>query len=116
MKLKITGKGMTRAAFKEFAPDIFRGFIIEHVEDKSAVEVGKFLESASMWDLVPENQKRFLISYAPWPVEWLDTKWVIESIAKGNKAAALLIVTSPELQAKITESVREIKEKVGEWI
>lgn len=112
MKLNITAKGATRAAFKEFAPIMFRGFIVEAVKEKSAIEVGKFLETATMWDWVPQGYKKFLISLRPWPLEWLDTKWVIEAIAQGNKAAGVLLITSPELQEIIAESVKDIKERL----
>jgi len=112
LKLNITGKGVTKAAFKEFAPGIFRGFIEELVKPKSALEVAQFLETATIWDWVPEGQKKFLISYAPWPLEWLTTQWIIDAIARGNKAAGYLLITSPDLLDRITESVKDIKARL----
>jgi len=112
LKLNLDPKGMTRGAFKELAPGLFRGFIVEIVKPKTALEVAEFLETATIWDWVPDAQKNFLISLRPWPLEWLDTKWILESITNGNKAAGYLLIASPNLQDRIAESVKDIKERL----
>ena len=111
-KLNLNPKGMTRGVFKELAPGLFRGFIEELVKPKSALEVAQFLETATIWDWVPEGQKKFLISYAPWPLEWLTTQWIIDAITRGNLAAGCLLITSPDLLDRITESVKDIKARL----
>jgi len=97
---------------KESAPEMLSGIIAESIKGKEVEEVYDFLLNANIWDLVPQGQQQFLLSYKPWGLDWLTLEWLVSQIDNINRAVSCLIRTSPELQAKLSSDIQAIKQKL----
>ena len=109
MKLKFSSRAITRGFAKEFAPDILKGILEEEVQDKTVKDFYEWIDSTNLWDKIQPGQQQFLLSYKPWTLDWLTIDFIIGAIAKSNKTLALLITTSPELQGKLEDEIKDIK-------
>jgi hypothetical protein len=109
MKLQISGKSITRAAIKEFAPDLVSSTIGGWVKGKTVKEFYNFLETGDLWDKLPPGRQEWLLSHRPWDLHWLTLYWIIGAIGKANRSLGYLIANSPELQSKLQENISQIK-------
>jgi len=109
MNLRVSGKGIIRAAANEFAPDVLSGNIEGWVEGKTVKQFYDFLEIGGLWDRVPTGQQEWLLSYKPWDLHWLTLHWIIGAIGKANRKLGYLIANSPELQNKLQENISQIR-------
>ena len=110
MKLRISGKGIIKAAIKEGAPEIFCGVIAQWVDGKDTKQFYEFLDSGSFWDKVPVQNQRWLLSYRPWDLKWLTLDWAMGAIGKANMKLGFLVGSSRELQTKLDAGIKELKE------
>ncbi len=112
MKLNLSGKSVTKALAKEFAPDILSGLLQEEAQDKTVEGFYNWLDTGSLWSKIPQGQQQFLISYKPWSLQWLDIDFIVGAIAKANKTLAILVATSSQLQTKLIAEIADIKERL----
>jgi len=103
---------LIRGAFKTSAPRMLRGFVLEEIRDKSSSEVYSFL-LRDIWDSIPGNMREFLISYKPWPLEWLTVEWVQETISITHPSIAAAISDSEKLRSSIQASIDKIVENLS---
>lgn len=111
-KLPVDGKEVTRNLFRMNAKGLLRGIIKERVESKTTGQVYEYLLDLDLWGNMPPNVEQFLVSFAPWDLDWLTLDWVYNVICTSNKVAASSIITSPELQRKIKDNIAVLKERL----
>ena len=103
---------MTRGAMKQAAPRLLKGYLLTHLQVRSNEEVYDVLRD-DLWHLVPEAQQEFLISYKPWPLDWLTVDWVKDVVSETHPAIASAIDSSAMLQESISRSIATINENLS---
>lgn len=98
---------LTRGFFKETAPRLLKGYLNEQLHAMSNAEVYNYLKG-DIWSTAPENQKQFLMSYKPWPLDWLTVEWIRDVVALTHPAVAAAIDSSPMLKESLSENIRTI--------
>ena len=109
-KIPIDGKEVTRNLFRMNAKGLLKGVIKERVESKTTAQIYDYLLNLDLWGGMPPNVEQFLVSFAPWDLDWLTLDWVYHVIYSSNKVAASSIITSPQLQQKIKENIAVVRE------
>lgn len=107
------------AIMAELAPDAIESILGEWLGDKSPGEAYQFLiqhRNDDWYDLLPQKAKVAIRKLPPIDLDWLDTKWVIQAIAKVNPKVASLIMGSPQLQAIVTDKAQRLRERIARCV
>lgn len=106
------GSAITRAMAREFAPELFLGFIEEEVKDTSISSFYKFIENDGIWKQMPDNVKSLLMKFRPWDLHWLTVAYCVGAMTKANPTIGSLVASSPELQKQLEGEIQAIKNKL----
>jgi len=102
------------AIINEFAPDAVQVVLDELLGSKSVQEAYEFFvqhRDDDWYDLLPSKAQRAIKKLAPINLDWFDTQWTVQAIAKVNPRVASLILGSEELQAILSQKIELLKER-----
>jgi len=105
------------AIVNEFAPDVFKNALNHFLSNKTKEEVYSFLtqhEAEDWYDLIPEKGKWAIKRLKTTDLSWCNLKWALETIRETNPAVASLILSSPRLQAILTDKLEKLKRRINE--
>ena len=104
---------LTRMAIKLAAPDLLKGILQKFIDGKDLGTIHNFLLNMDLWGSIGSNQQDFLLNYRPWDLSWLTLEWVINAVGEKNKAAAMMIFSSPAIQTNINNEIESIKTRLA---
>lgn len=110
MSLQFNLKKVPKGLLEQTAPGIVEGILDESLRGKTVTEFYEFVDGCTIWDMIPQGTKQFLLNIKPWDLSWLTKQWILKTLSNINPTIAILVMESPELQEKFSREIDEVKE------
>lgn len=110
---KIDSRKLTKGLFREAAPGLLSGYIVEKVRDIPAIEGYHYLMAHDLWDLVPEDKRQWVLGVRPWGLsEWMSIDWLFKTLMSSNPPLATLLATSQKFRDRMTEQIESLIDRL----
>ena len=108
---------LINAIINEVAPDAVASLLDEFLSSKEPKGAYAFLiehRNDDWYELLPKKAKRAIQKLAPTDLDWLNYRWLVQSVGNTNPAVASLLLSSPELKNIIVDRLETLKRRVYE--